>query len=207
MDTKAFFKLTYGLYVITSQYNGKDGGCIANTFTQVTSEPSQISITLNKNNFTTELIENSKVFNCGVLLDEVSMDVIRHFGFQSGKDVDKFKDIEYFVDENNVKQIKKGLAATFSCKVNKVIDVGTHYMFIAEVVDAKVLNEDAVLTYTNYHLKKNGATPKNAPSYIEEKKKGYRCTICGFIYEGETLPDDYVCPVCKKDASYFEKID
>lgn len=206
MDLKAFFKLTYGLYVITSQSDGKDGGCIANTFTQVTSEPSQISITLNKSNYTTELIKSSKVFNCGVLLDDVSMDVIRHFGFQSGKDVDKFKDIEYFTDENNVKQIKNGLAATFSCKVNKIIDVGTHIMFIAEVIDAKVLSEGDVLTYSNYHLKKNGATPKNAPSYIEEKKKGYRCTVCGFIYEGEVLPDDYICPVCKKDASYFEKI-
>ena len=207
MDKTAFFKLSYGLYIITSQCDNKDGGCIANTFTQVTSEPSQVCITLNKNNFTTKLIENSCVFNCGVLLDDVSMDIIRHFGFQSGKDVDKFKDVDYFVDSQNVKQIKEGLAATFTCKVNKIIDVGTHEMFVAEVVDAKVLSNQEVLTYSNYHLKKKGSTPKNAPSYVEEiTKTGWRCDVCGYIYEGETLPEDYTCPVCKVDASHFQKI-
>ena len=173
----------------------------------MTSEPSQVCITLNKNNFTTKLIENSCVFNCGVLLDDVSMDIIRHFGFQSGKDVDKFKDVDYFVDSQNVKQIKEGLAATFTCKVNKIIDVGTHEMFVAEVVDAKVLSNQEVLTYSNYHLKKKGSTPKNAPSYVEETTKtGWRCDVCGYIYEGETLPEDYTCPVCKVDASHFQKI-
>ena len=207
MDKTAFFKLSYGLYIITSQCDNKDSGCIANTFTQVTSEPSQVCITLNKNNFTTKLIENSCVFNCGVLLDDVSMDIIRHFGFQSGKDVDKFKDVDYFVDSQNVKQIKEGLAATFTCKVNKIIDVGTHEMFVAEVVDAKVLSNQEVLTYSNYHSKKKGSTPKNAPSYVEETTKtGWRCDVCGYIYEGETLPEDYTCPVCKVDASHFQKI-
>lgn len=207
MDKKAFFKLSYGLYVITSNCDGKDSGCIANTFNQVTSDPAKVSITLNKANYTTSLIENSCVFNCGVLLDDVDMDVISRFGFQCGKDVDKFDGIEYTVDQNNVKQITKGIAATFSCKVVNMVDVGTHIMFIAEVTDCKVLSEQEVLTYANYHSKKNGTTPKNAPSYQEEtKKSGWRCSVCGFILEEEELPEDYVCPICKQPASVFEKI-
>lgn len=207
MDKKAFFKLTYGLYLITSHHSGHDSGCIANTFTQVTSSPARVSIALNKDNYTTELIKESKVFNCGVLLDEVSMDTIRHFGFQSGRDVDKFKDIAYQTDENGVKQIKDGLSATFSCKVIDIIDAGTHILFIGEVNSCEVVSDKEVLTYTNYHNKKKGSTPKAAPSYIEETTKtGWRCTVCGFILEQEELPEDYICPICKQPASVFEKI-
>lgn len=207
MDKKAFFKVSYGLYIITSNCDSKDGGCIANTFVQVTSDPAKVCITLNKDNFTTSLIENSGVFNCGVLLEEVDMDIIRRFGFQSGKEVNKFADIEYTVDANKVKQITTGLAATFSCKVVNVIDVNTHVMFIGKVQDCQVISDKPVLTYATYHDKKKGTTPKNAPSYVEETtKSGYRCSVCGYILEADVLPDDYICPICKQPASVFEKL-
>ena len=207
MDNKAFFKPSYGLYLVTSSLDSKDSGCIANTFVQVTSDPQQVCITLNKNNYTTSLIEGSCKLNVSVLLENVDMQVISDFGFRSGKDVDKFKDYNYETDVNNIKYITDGMAATFACTVNKMVDVGTHIMFICNVDDCKVLSEKQVLTYENYHKLKNGTTPKNAPSYQEETTKhGWRCSVCGYIYEDEELPDDYICPVCKQPASVFEKV-
>ena len=207
MNNKAFFKLSYGLYVVSSSCDGKDSACIANTFVQVTSEPARVCITLNKNNYTTSLIENSCVYNVGVLLDDIDMDVIRRFGFQSGKDVNKFDGIDYEVDGQNIKQITEGIAASFSVKVISMTDVGTHIMFVGDVIDCKVINEGEVLTYANYHNKKNGTTPKNASSYqADTSKHGWRCTVCGFILEADELPEDFICPVCKQPASVFEKI-
>ena len=207
MDKKAFFKLSYGLYVVSSNCDGKDSACIANTFVQVTSDPARVCITLNKNNYTTSLIENSCVYNVGVLLDDVEMDVIRRFGFQSSKDVDKFDGIDYEVDCQNVKQITKSIAASFSVKVISMTDVGTHIMFVGDVVDCKVLDESEVLTYANYHNKKNGTTPKNASSYQEsDAKQGWVCSVCGYVLEAQELPDDFICPVCKQPASVFKKI-
>lgn len=207
MNNKAFFKLSYGLYVVSCSCDGKDSACIANTFVQVTSEPARVCITLNKNNYTTSLIENSCVYNVGVLLDDIDMDVIRRFGFQSGKDVNKFDGIDYEVDCQNIKQITEGIAASFSVKVISMTDVGTHIMFVGDVIDCKVINEGEVLTYANYHNKKNGTTPKNASSYqADTSKHGWRCTVCGFILEADELPEDFICPVCKQPASVFEKI-
>ena len=207
MNNKAFFKLSYGLYVVSSSCDGKDSACIANTFVHVTSEPARVCITLNKNNYTTSLIENSCVYNVGVLLDDIDMDVIRRFGFQSGKDVNKFDGIDYEVDCQNIKQITEGIAASFSVKVISMTDVGTHIMFVGDVIDCKVINEGEVLTYANYHNKKNGTTPKNASSYqADTSKHGWRCTVCGFILEADELPEDFICPVCKQPASVFEKI-
>lgn len=207
MDQKAFFSLSYGLYVISSTSNGKDNACIANTFMQITAEPAKVCVTLHKDNYTTTLIQESKIFNCGVLLDAVKMETIGHFGFKTGRNVGKFEGIASQVDGLGIKQITNDLAADFSCKVTEIIDVGTHIMFIGEVVGCRSLSDSPVLTYANYHRLKNGKTPKLAPSYVkEEKKTGYRCTICGFILESEILPEDYICPICSQPASAFEKI-
>lgn len=207
MDLKAFFSLSYGVYVISSFANEKDTACIANTFTQVTAEPPKVSIALHKDNYTTSLIKETRVFNCSVLLADVEMDTIRRFGFQSGRDVNKFDGISYIKDELGIKHIDKEIAATFSCKVEQVIDVGTHVIYIGEVVACHSYSNEPVLTYADYHTKKKGTTPKLAPSYVKEvTKKGYRCTICGFILEDEVLPDDYKCPICNAPADLFEKI-
>ena len=207
MDSKAFFKLSYGLYIVTSKNDNQESGCVINTMTQVTAEPSQVCITLNKENYTTQIIEKSGVFNVSVLLEKVPMEIIRTFGFQCGKDVNKFENIAYETDVNDVKYLTENTAAMFACRVKKTVDVGTHLMFISEVEDAQTLSDETVLTYAAYHDKKNGTTPKSAPSYVEETtKQGWRCDVCGFIYEGETLPEEYICPICKVDASHFHKI-
>lgn len=207
MDMKAFFKLSYGLYIVTTKFNKKESGCVINTMTQVTAEPSQVCVTINKENYTTELLQKSQVFNVSVLLESVSMDTIRQFGFQSGRDVNKFEVGQYAKDQNGVNYLTQDSAATFTCQVKQMIDVGTHIMFIAEVVDAKILSDEPVLTYSAYHEKKNGTTPKAAPSYIEETTQtGWRCDVCGYIYEGDTLPEDYICPICKVDATHFQKL-
>lgn len=207
MDNKAFFKFSYGLYVISAQADGKTSGCVANTLQQVTSSPARLSITLNKDNFTEQLIEKSGYFNGVVLSKNVDMDVIRRFGFQSGKDVQKYEDIESKKDGHGIPYIQQDATAYFSCKVVDHLDLGTHVLFIGEVVEAEVMSEDEVMTYAYYHQVKNGATPKNAPSYQEEVEKvGWRCSICGYIYEGENLPADYICPLCKATAAVFEKL-
>lgn len=211
MDTRAFFKLSYGLYVVTTKSKEKASGCVINTMTQVTSEPAQVCVTLNKNNYTTQLIQESKVLNVSVLTERIPMETIRHFGFQSGRDVNKFADVETIPcgkDINDVYYLTRYSAASFACKVKQEVDVGTHIMFICEVQDAKTLSQDPVMTYAYYHQFKKGTTPKNAPSYVEDKtKSGWRCDVCGYIYEGEELPKDFVCPVCKVDATHFVKIE
>lgn len=207
MNEKALYKLTYGLYIISSEDNGKVSGCVANTLQQVTSSPMQLAITLNKNNYTEQLIEKSGKFNGVVLTQNVDMDTIRRFGFQSGKDVNKYDGISFSYDALNIPYIKDHVAARFSCKVVSKLDLGTHVLFVGEVVDCDVVNDEEVMTYAYYHQVKNGATPKNAPSFQEEKTSGgWRCTICGYIYEHDVLPDDFVCPWCKAPKDVFEKI-
>lgn len=209
MDSKAFFKLSYGVYIVSGSADGKDGGCVINTMAQVTSSPARLSIALNKNNYTLKLIETSGTFSGVVLSDNVEMDLIRRFGFQSGKDVNKYDGIPQGRDGLHNPYPTEGVCARFTCRVVSTLDVGTHMLVIGEVVEAEVMDEAAqALTYANYHLKKNGTTPPNAPSYQEhtEKVVGYRCSVCGYILESDTLPDDFICPVCGKDASYFVKL-
>lgn len=206
MDQIAFQKLSYGLYVISSSYNGKDAGCVANTLHQVTSSPAQLAVTLNKDNYTTQIIEQAKRFDGVVLTQNSDMETIKTFGFHTSKDYDKFHG-EIERGKDGIAYPNDHIAARFSCKVVNQLDLGTHILFIGEVEDAEVKGNDEVMTYAYYHQVKNGATPKNAPSYQEKsEKKGWRCTICGYIYEGEILPEDYICPLCGAPASVFEKV-
>lgn len=207
MELSALFSMSYGLYVISSHEDGKDVGCVANTLTQVTASPEQISITLNKDNYTKQVIDKSGVFSASILSKEVSMDVISTFGFKSSKDNDKFAEIKHERDVLGNAYLSKNCVAVISCKVVKKLDIGTHVIFVGELVDAKNVCPEEVMTYAYYHQVKNGATPKNAPSFQSEtKKSGFRCKVCGYIYEGDTLPADYICPVCKAPASAFEKL-
>lgn len=207
MNQASLHKLSCGLYLVSSQFEGQSSGCIANTLQQVTSSPVQLSITLNKNNYTEQLIEKSGTFNAVVLSQNVDMDVIRHFGFQSGKDVVKYETVDHKVDSLDIPYIQKHAVSYFTCKVVSTLDVGTHVIFVGEVVEMEILNEEEVMTYAYYHKVKNGATPKNASSYQEKaEKSGWRCTVCGYIYEGEELPEDFICPLCGVPASFFEKV-
>lgn len=208
MDTKALFQLSYGLYVISASAEGKESGCVANTLAQVTSSPAQLSVALNKNNFTTELIEKSGRFAAVVLSKEADMGLIANFGFRSGRDADKFAEAEHRTDAAGVKYPTAGASAVFSCKVNRMVDLGTHLLFVADLEDCEILNSAEPMTYAYYHQVKKGTTPKNAPSYQEEKPKkhGFRCTVCGYFLEADTLPADYKCPICGVGADKFVEV-
>ena len=200
MNTNALFKLGYGLYILSTHENGKDNGCIVNTVMQVTSDPLQVAVCVNKNNYTCEMIQRTKKFNVSVLSEGVGFDVFKNFGYQCGRNIDKFAN---FYDTkrtpNGVLYITKDTNAYMSAWVKQEIDLGTHIMFIAQLVDAEVLSEKPTVTYDFYQ--KN---IKPAPQKTE--KKGWRCKICGYIYEGEDLPSDFICPICKHGAMDFEKI-
>ena len=172
MDSKAFFKLSYGVYIISTSADNKEGGCVINTLTQVTSSPARLSIALNKENYTLKLIETSGTFSAAVLSDDVEMDLIRRFGFQCGKDVKKYDGIPQGRDSLNNPYPTEGVCARFTCRVVSSMDVGSHMIIVGEVVEAEVLDSQTpALTYSNYHLKKNGTTPPKAPSYQADTKE------------------------------------
>ena len=200
MDNTAFFKLSYGLFVVTAHEGDKDNGCITNTVVQQTITPNRISVTINKNNYTHDMIKHTGVFNVSVLSEKAKFETFKHWGFQSGKDVDKTMGITYFRLENGVIYIVDGVNAVMCAKVEQEVDLGTHTMFIAEVTDAFSTEEDSSATYAFYH--------KNIkPAPQQAKKKGWICTVCGYIYEGEVLPEDFICPTCKHPASDFKRIE
>ena len=202
MNNNAMFKIGYGLYVVTANVNGYDNGCIVNTVIQVTTTPNRISVTVNKANKTHDMIVDSGKFNVSMLSQKASFDTFRHFGFQSGKSVNKFVGFDAFErSENNIAYITEGTCAFLSATVYSCVDLGTHTMFIANVIDGEILSDEEPVTYSYYH-----ANIKPKPQKVEVKaESAYRCKICGYVHEGE-LPDDFICPLCKHGASDFEKI-
>lgn len=200
LDGKAMFKLSYGLFVLTARDGAKDNGCIINTAAQLTSSPMRISITVNKANYTHDMIQKTGVFNVSVLSESTPFSVFQQYGFQSGRTADKLSGGEPRT-ENGVAYLAEHANAVISGKVISTVDCGTHTLFIADVTEAHVLSKEASATYAYYfeHIK-----PKPQPA--AEKKKGYVCKICGYVYEGETLPPDFVCPLCKHGADDFEPL-
>lgn len=200
MNSNALFKISYGLFILTANENGFDNGCVINTLTQLTGSPCTVCVCVNKMNRTCEMIKNTSKFNASVVSENAPFELFRHFGFQSGNNCDKFKD--YPNSEragNGIFYIPGYTNSYFCCKVKSVTDLGTHLLFIAEVEDTEILSDFASMTYDYYH---KSVKPKPQ----KEAGKGYRCKICGYVYEGESLPPDFVCPVCKHSASDFEKI-
>lgn len=207
MDNKALFKLSYGLYIVSSSYDGQQSGCVVNTLSQVTSKPVKFSVTVSKDNFTSKIIAKSGCFAGVALTQQADMNLIGEFGFKSSEIIDKFAKFNTEIDKNGVKYVTDCAAARYSCKVIDSIDLGTHIMFIGEVLEAEVLSEDEVMTYSYYHSVKKGTTPKNAPSYNEEPvKKGYRCKICGYVLESDEIPEDFICPICGQGKDKFERL-
>ncbi len=200
MDTKALFNIGYGLYILTAREGGKDNGCVINTLAQQTSSPLLVSVTVNKSNKTHDMIKNTGVFNVSMISENAPFSLFQHFGFQSGRDVDKFSD--FYNSEradNGVYYIPGYTNAYVSCEVVNEVEFETHTMFVAKVTNAEVLSDFSSMTYTYYH--------KNVkPQPQQSDKKGYRCKICGYVYEGDSLPEDFVCPLCKHGAEDFEKI-
>ena len=203
MDSKAMYKLTYGPFVLTSAFDGKDSGCIINTAGQVTSDPNRISITVNNGNFTRELVQHSGKFNISVLSEQADFEIFRHFGFQSGRTTDKFAGYAACRrSENGLYYITAGTNGYLSASVEQSIDLGSHTMFLASVEDMEVLSDAASATYAYYQssIKPKPAAPSGSG------KTAWRCRICGYTYEGEELPADFICPLCKHPASDFEKV-
>lgn len=196
----AMFQLSYGLFVLSAKDGKKDNGCIVNTVQQVTTSPNRILVAVNKGNYTHDMIMKTGEFNASILSEDADFDIFKHFGFQSGRDVDKMEGLEDFDRaENGIIYLTKGANAYISAKVVQTTDLGSHTLFLADVTDGDVLNDVPSVTYAYYH--------KNIkPQPQETKKTGWRCKICGYIYEGEELPADFICPICKHGAEDFEKI-
>lgn len=205
MDNKAMFKLSYGLFVLTAKDGDRENGCITNTAIQAASEPNRLSFAVNKANFTHDMVVKTKKCNISVISEAADFELFKHFGFQSGRDVDKFAG---FADsaraENGIPYITKGTNAYFSIDVQQTVDLGSHTLFIGVPTAMDVLSDVASATYAYYQSnikpkpEKENATPAG--------KTVWRCKICGYEYEGEELPEDFICPICKHPASDFEKV-
>lgn len=203
MDHKTMYQLTYGLFVLTSASEGRDSGCIINTAAQVTSEPNRISITVNKMNFTHDLVKQSGKFNISILSEKAGFETFRHFGFQSGREADKFSGYaDCKRSANGLYYITAGTNGYISATVEQTLDLGSHTLFIASVDDMELLSDVPSATYAYYQSSIKPKPEKTAPA----GKTVWRCTVCGYIYEGEELPADFICPLCKHPASDFEKI-
>jgi flavin reductase (DIM6/NTAB) family NADH-FMN oxidoreductase RutF/rubredoxin len=228
MNLKALFKISYGVYVVCSKDGNKINGQIANTVIQVSSEPPIIAVAINHNNLTHEYIKQSGVFTASILAQDTPLAFIGQFGFKSGRDINKFEGVNYKVGETGAPVVLDNTLAYLEARVKAQLDVGTHTIFIGEVVAAEVIKEGEPMTYAYYHEVKRGSTPKTAPSYVDVKKEvkpvmaKYQCSVCGYIYDPELgdpdgkippgtpfekLPDSWTCPVCGAAKSEFNKME
>ena len=232
IDIEALFKVSYGLYIVSSGDKNRGNGYISNTVFQVTSDPPRFATCCNKDNFTAEFIKSSGAFSVSVLHNETPAEIFSRFGYKSGRDTDKLEGIEVRYGETGVPIVLNGYVAFLECRVVQTLDVGTHLMFIGELVRSEVLDDKAEpLTYLYYRQVKKAVAPRNAPTYVDKSKlekkaksadsKKHRCTACGYIYdekEGDPsngikpgtkfddLPDDWVCPVCSAEKEDFIEI-
>ena len=200
IESSAFHKLSYGLFVLSAREGERDNGCIINTAIQVTGDPKRIAIAVIKANFTHDMIMRTGVFNVSILSQNAPFELFRQYGFQSGRDVNKMNGDEPR-SENGLVYIPRYANAFISAKVIKSEDYGSHTLFVAEVTEAKTLSAEPSVTYDYYQA---NIKPKSQPK--EEKKTGWVCKVCGYVYEGEELPEDFVCPLCKHGAEDFERL-
>jgi len=233
MHFESYFKISYGLYIVTTQAGNIKGGYIANTVFQVTATPPQFAISCNKDNYSAQLIKQSGVFAFSVLSEKANPSLIGNFGYKSGRDFDKFAGVNYFKGKTGVPIVTDSSVAWFECKVTQSYEVGTHILFIGEAIDTGLIEESGKsLTYTYYREVLKGYSPKNAPTYIEKEKieavavtikkqeDVWQCQLCHYEYEESKgdpisgiapgtsfldLPDDWVCPICGADKTMFEK--
>ena len=224
MNEKALFQIGYGLYLVAANENGKDNACIVNTVMQVTQNPIRLLVSVSNQNLTHDMIKNTGKLTVSVLTEKTPFAVYSHFGYQSGKKVDKFEDFEDVTRcANGCYRLNRNSSAYFCGNVCDSFVLDTHTMFLVEVTDADIVSSQAPVTYDFYQkyvkqpykpaAKKSGVVKTNADGTngagkegTEEKTNSYVCKICGYVYEGESLPEDYICPICKHGASDFEKL-
>lgn len=207
MNTKAFTKAGYGLYVVTTGLDERDNGCIINTFMQITSNsPLYAMLSLNKQNYTTELLEKTGKCNINALSEKTPFDVFKNFGYQSGRTISKFPtEKKYERSENGLIVLSEYSTAVFQCSVTESFDFGTHLVYKVEIIDAECILDEESVTYSYYqqHIKPK---PETKQQTTEVGKHIWRCTICGYEYEGDPLPDDFICPWCKHGAADFVRV-
>jgi len=198
-DLTALFKIGYGLYVVTSNDGKKDNGIIVNAVTQLTNTPNRVGVAINKANYSHDVIKASGKMNVNCLSEEAPFAVFEAFGFKSGRDTDKFAGCTPLRSDNGLVFLPKYINSFMSLEVEQYIDLDTHGMFVCKVTEARVMSNIPTMTY-NYYLENVKPKPKT------EGKKGYVCKVCGFVYEGDELPADYICPLCKHGVADFEPI-
>lgn len=203
MDKKALYQLSYGVFMLAAKSGNKVNGCITNTCMQVANSPVRVAISVINANYTCDLIKESGIFTLSMLDQTCTFQTIKHFGMQSGREVDKLADIKLPVDSNGIPYMGWQACAMLSGKVLESYDLGSHTLFIAEVTDAKVLNENAPLTYADYQTK---VKPKPEKTLEDRKIVGWRCKICNYVYEGSELPPEFTCPLCGHGEDDFEPI-
>lgn len=233
MNLEAYFKITYGLYVVSSRLDNKLNGFISNTVFQVTAEPAQFAIACSKNNFTADMIKQSNVFALSALQKETRADIIGAFGYRSGKDIDKFVNFNYKIGKTGAPILLDDSIAWFECEVSQTVDMGSHILFIGKVIDGDLIDAAGEpLTYAWYRDVKKGKAPKNAPTFIDANKlkeqaqanltQKYTCNACGHIYDPalgdpehgipagtrfEDLPENWVCPLCGAEKTEFSRVE
>lgn len=214
MNKNAFRNLTYGVYIISTLDGARPTGCVANSAMQITSEPASIAVSINHDNYTNACIEKTGKFAISILSEESDPGLIGTFGFQSGKNVNKFDGVEFILKEDI--PVVTDACGYVVCKLIDKMETSTHTVFLGEVIDANVLKKENAMTYAYYHKVVKGKSPKNAPTYIaeeaeEEKAAKWVCGICGYEYNDavpfEEFPEDFVCPLCKQPKSVFKKVD
>ena len=199
INPEALFSIGYGLYVVTSNDGEKDNGLIVHTVSQVTNTPDRVAVTINKVNYSFDVIKKTGIMNVCCISKDAPFEIFKRFGFQSGRDTDKFSDFKPIRTENGLACPPEYINAFISLKVEQYIDIDTHGMFICTITESKIINDTETMTYTYYSKNVKPAPETN-------KKKGYVCKIFGYVYEGDPLPDDFICPLCKHGASDFEPI-
>ncbi len=202
-NDKAMYALSYGLFILAARQGEKDNGCIINTVMQVTTDPNRLVITVDKRNLTHDMVKATGRFALSILSEKAGFDLFRRFGFQSGRDTDKFAGFPYTQrGEDGILYVTQGVSAWLSCKVVTTMDLGTHTLFLADVEDGDILSSDPSATYAYSHAHIKPA--HQVASAADSGKKKWVCKVCGYIYEGDELPTDYICPICKHPASAFE---
>lgn len=212
MDESVLWDLTYGMYAIGVKQGDKDKGCIVNTVTQITAENPIVAVSMNKDNFTCELIRQAGRFAVSILGEEVDNNVIAELGFCSGRDHDKFARFAVSYTDEGLPLVKDGAVGYLTCQLLEMVEAETHMVILARVIDTARGTSKTPMTYAYYHSQRKGKAPKNAPTYRKEEKKEPAaktcvCTICGYVYQGSlaSIPEDFQCPVCQHGKPYFKE--
>ena len=213
MNTKIFRNMSYGVYIVGTMDGDRPTGCVANSVMQITSSPATIAASINHDNYTNECIEKAGVFSFSILSEASPAELIGKFGFQSGKEINKFDGVDFELVSGA--PVLKQTCGYVVCKVVDKMETSTHTVFLGEVIAAEVYDTSVPeMTYSYYHKVVKGKSPKNAPTYLPEEEEApkqavskYVCRICGYVYEGDELPADFICPICKQGADKFKKVD